>query len=172
MSETIQPENEIWNWSFSYRRFVQAVYDQTTGYRKYSGNISYDGSKPTNNEGTQILGVGIAPRYSDSLLVVDALVYGGEAENQGDHLTVALFLGSQVDAISAASNYFGQHEAQYGGIRPVPLRFVMRAGGGTKYFSLRVGMDKGVTEINGGGNNQDLGGLISSSLSVSEYYHS
>ena len=84
-------------------------------------------------------------------------------------MTIALFKDGDDEAIASVSNYFGPYEPEYGGIRPINLKFVMKAGT-TKMvnFWIRVGMNKGSTEINGGGTNKDLGKTIHSTLTINK----
>jgi hypothetical protein len=131
----------------------------------------YDNSAPRRDEGAKVLEVTFEPKERrPGQLLVEVLVYAVEKANKGDNLIVALFKDDDVEAVASATNYIGIHEHEYAGLRPVPLRHVIRHEGKPIKLLVRVGMNNGTVEVNSDSDlgSPRLGSSIHSSLTVFE----
>lgn len=145
---------------------LQEVNASTATKSTTTTQIPTDDTIPQNTEGAEILSVSITPIMATSKLKIDVIVHGS---NDGvSNFTIALFQDSIADAIAASTraipsaNYSGEsnikHSMTSGTTSPIT-------------FKVRVGPNATVTStINGSNNARLFGGVLISSITVTEIY--
>lgn len=122
-----------------------------------------DDTKPQNTEGTEFMTRAITPISSSSILLIEAQFFGSTAAIVD--LTAALFQDSAADALAA-----GSHSTDTGAaVRPIPITHSMTAGTtSSTTFKVRAGSSSGTTTFNGTNGNRRFGGVLGSSIIITE----
>lgn len=127
--------------------------------------IPFDDTVPQNTEGDQYMSLSITPKSATSNLVIE-VVWNGATTGTFNDMIVALFQDSTASALAAtmAANYSTSANIQ------VVLRYVMTSGTTSPTtFKVRAGYGgAGTTTFNGGGGNRLLGGVMASSIVITE----
>lgn len=145
-------------------RVVQMAYTQTGVLSTTTTAIPFDDTIPQNTEGAHLLSQTITPTSASSLLRIEAVIYAGC--NPADRGIIALFQDSTANALAATSTYI----AAAGGEATITLLHTMIAGTTSPTtFKIRGGESAGATfTFNGTGGARKFGGVIPSSLTITE----
>lgn len=126
--------------------------------------IPYDDSIPQISEGNQFMSLAITPASSSNVLVIDVTYYG--STSGVIDLTAALFQDSNVNALAAGSQVIDTGLDMH----CITFKYTMTAGTtSATTFTVRGGSSSGTTTFNGSGGTRKLGGVLSSSIVISEY---
>jgi hypothetical protein len=125
-----------------------------------------DDTIPQSSEGTEFITRSITPKSSTSILKVDVCV--NFAFSAGASACVALFRDSAADA--AAAQRTNQSAAAGRGNVVTFSYFVTSGSTSATTFKVRIGMDSASTvTFNGTGGARKFGGVMASSISITEY---
>lgn len=124
-----------------------------------------DDTIPQNTEGDQYMSLAITPKNSANILVIDVMFSGANSAGTG-YFGVALFQDSTASALAASLDTLG---ANHG--RMIKLRHIMTAGTtSATTFKVRAGNSTaGTTTFNGVSSGRIYGGIMASSISITEY---
>ena len=128
--------------------------------------IPYDDTIPQITEGNEYMTLAITPKSATSLLKIDVVFIG--THGAGGNNTVALFQDSTANALAAA-NY--GNIGGIGGAAPGCFSYYMVAGTtSSTTFRIRAGSDTaGTLTFNGTGGARRYGGVLASSITITEY---
>lgn len=145
---------------------AQRVSTQTGAVATGTTTIPYDDSIPQSTEGDQYLSQAITPKNASNILVIEADLW--LSMTGAGFAAVALFQDSTANALAATAQY----QAASGYLGPVRLRHVMTAGTtSATTFKIRAGPESALTmTFNGQAGARKYGGVISSSLSITEIW--
>jgi hypothetical protein len=146
-------------------KLVGFAYTQNGAVATGTAQIPRDDTIPQSSEGTQFMSLAYTPANASNILVIEVLaVVAHSGFNSG---TLALFKDSDANALAAVPYDFPG--ANY--ITPFPLTHCMVAGTTSQItFKVRAGSDgSGTTTFNGVGGNRKFGGVIPSSIRITEY---
>lgn len=126
--------------------------------------IPFDDSIPQITEGDQYMTLAITPSSATSALIIDVVV--NAANNTiGAPLAVCLFQDATANALAAV---WQSVPTTNGGVC-VPLRYTMLAGTtSATTFRVRAGSNTGTTTFNGLGGGRLFGGVMASSIVITE----
>lgn len=118
-------------------------------------------------DGDLYMSVSITPTNTASILVIDVLANVSNSNAGGNNLAVILCQDSTANALAATV----MNEAATTGIMAIPLRHFMLAGTtSATTFKVRIGGNAaGGTTFNGASSARIFGGVMASSVSVTEY---
>lgn len=144
---------------------VQLVSTQTGAVATGTTQIPFDDTIPQNTEGDEYLSQGITPNDTGNQLIIEAKVCLASSTG-GTNPTIALFQDSTANALCAMTHQIPSVNDQI----ELSLRFKMAAGTtSSTTFKIRVGTDAaGTTTINGVVGARKLGGVLISSLTITE----
>lgn len=143
------------------QRVSSVIVTSTTG----TTTMPADDTIPQNTEGFEVTTVTITPTSATTKLVIEAIVH--HAHSSGNNsVGLALFQDSTAGALAVASKY----AADNGVIYQTTLRHVMTSGTTSPTtFKIRIGSNQaGTVTINGAGGSRYYGGVLSSSIQVTE----
>lgn len=148
---------------------VQVVSASNAANTVISATIPADNTIPQITEGTQVLTATITPTSADSILQVDAVVHGSELTNVGDSILAALFRDAGANAVAAGfiGGMNGGGNFLTSGTAVIRYRVVAGSVAATT-FTVRAGNNTGSMTLNATHQNINLGGLIASSLTITE----
>lgn len=129
--------------------------------------IPKDDTIPQNTEGKEFMTASITPGNSNNTLIIDVTVNGSYSGTDGNSMIAALFQDSTANALAAANQgIFGS--GNNGGT--ITFRYVMTAGTtSSTTFKVRAGMGSaGTFTFNGEGGSRILGGVMASSIVITE----
>ena len=133
--------------------------DSITG----TAQIAADDTIPQQSEGTEILTLEITPTSASNKLLIEIIVFGSSSATAV--LTPCLFQDSTAAAISAVTKYTEEGT----GTATISLNHYMTAGTtSATTFKVRVGVNAGTFTLNGYSGTRKLGGVASSSMTISE----
>lgn len=145
-------------------KIAQIVFAETGTVATGTTAIPHDNTIPQNTEGDQYMSLSITPTNSANKLRIDVVFNGGTSSI--DNLQVALFQDTTVNALAAA---YQRCDAAGGGYQ-IKFSHVMTAGTtSATTFKVRAGGSGGTTTFNGEGGSQIFGGVIASSIIITEY---
>lgn len=123
-----------------------------------------DDTIPQNTEGDQYLSRAITPSNASSTLIIDVTVYVSTSAT--GFMSAALFQDSTAGALAVGSVY----TADLGAFRLISFRHKMAAGTtSATTFKVRVGNSSaGTTTFNGTSGSRAFGGVMSSSITITE----
>lgn len=154
---------------------VDFRYAQTSSPLTITGTFPWDDTIPQITEGGEVVSLQITPKKVGNLLVFSGVVNWEEPTNTANYLTLGLFRAGTSDAIATAadgaSNGNGRCTGNdtYDQICALPIRFTAVAASTTaQTYSLRIGLDGGPVRVNHGFKGRRLGGVLVSSLQVTE----
>lgn len=126
--------------------------------------VPYDDTIPQSSEGDEYMTLAITPNATANKLMIE-VVFNGANSAAGDGFTVALLQDSTADALNAQSEYIEANELhQFSFIHYMAAgttsatTFKVRAGGGSA----------GTTTFNGASGARKLGGILASSITITE----
>ncbi|MFD2206646.1 hypothetical protein [Kiloniella antarctica] len=146
-------------------KVVQMVNETYSTTATTTSNISPDDTIPQNTEGAEFFSKSITPTNSANLLRIDVVVHlGNSGSNQ---ITVAgLFQDSIAGALSVGSGSSLQSDQI-----PETIAFTRWMTAGTTSeitFKIRCGASSGTTTINGAAGSNQYGGVLESSMTITE----
>jgi len=160
-------EDEAGN--FEHARLVQVV-NTTTGAVATGTTVlpgEGDNTIPQNDEGDQYMSLAITPTNTNNSLKIEVVANFSHATALSA-FTAALFKDSDAGAIAAAQDW----ESAAGTIlKNIVFTHFMTGSLGTSEitFKVRCGVeDSGTTTFNGQGGTRQLGGVVASSITISE----
>jgi len=126
--------------------------------------IPYDNTTPQISEGDQYMNLSFTPLNASNELKIDIVWIG--ANSGGYATTVALFNGTNVDALASAYAYLYPTNAAM----VIPLTYYMTAGMATQMnFTVRAGTGTSATvTFNGAAGGQKMNGTSVSSITITE----
>ncbi len=146
---------------------VQRVGSVTAAASTGTTTIPFDDTIPQNTEGDQYMTQAITPKHTSNILVIDVVcnVSNSAAGNSG--MVVALFQDTTASAIAATTGFQSTSNA----INTLTFRHIMSAGTtSATTFKVRAGGGSaGTTTFNGQSSARLLGGVLVSSLMITEY---
>jgi hypothetical protein len=132
-------------------KYETIIGDGITG----TGIIPQDDTLPQNTEGDLLLTVQITPKNPDSTLIIEPSIHVSQA------VGLALFIDDNTDA-TFATREFGTYDQN-------AKWFLPSGGTNTRTYKLRIGLTgAGTWYLNYGSGANNLGGIISSVMSVTE----
>lgn len=148
---------------------AQVVFASNAANTVISATIPADNTIPQNTEGTQVLSAAITPTSATSILQVEAVVHASELTNVGDSILAALFRDSGANAVAASfvGGMNGGGNYLTSGAAVIRYRVVAGSTASTT-FTVRAGNNAGSMTLNTTHQNINLGGLIASTLTVTE----
>lgn len=127
--------------------------------------MPYDDTIPQITEGDQYLSVSITPNNASSTLIIDVVLNGAHTAGPA-HLTCGLFQDATANALAAQSQYY----VTGGVMANFAFRHKMTAGTtSSTTFRVRAGSNNaGTFTFNGSAGARQLGGVLASSIMVTE----
>lgn len=149
------------------RRVAQRQTSQSGVFATGATTIPYANLKPQVNEGDQYLARAFTPKNAGSTLVIEGLLFLGHSATTATFIA-ALFKDGAADAIAVGVS----QNVNSGGCVPVPFRHEMVAGSvAAMTFTARAGSNTaGTTGFNGTSGSALMNGLLTSHLTITEYY--
>lgn len=147
------------------RRTLQIVNSQTGAVATGTTIVPFDDTIPQNTEGTEFLSVAITPSSTTNLLLIQVVMnYSFSIANT---VTMALFQDTTANALAASSEYGSTAT----GMINSGLTHYMTAGTtSATTFKVRAGGESaGTLTLNGFSGARKLGGVMISSITVTEY---
>ena len=146
-------------------KVVQMVQTQTGAVATGTTLLPNDNTIPQITEGDQYMTLAITPNNASNILVIETVV--SVAMNIGGVVTAALFVGVTAGALAAMNSY----DATGNGTRNLMFSHKVTAGVTTELtFRVRAGADQpATTTFNGTGGGQVMGGVMASSITITEY---
>jgi hypothetical protein len=144
---------------------VQEVHSASNALATGTTIIPYDDTIPQNTEGDQYMSVAITPKSTTNRLYIECVFFG--SVSIGNELIVALFQDTNVNALSAVSEY----NATATGRHSIKLAYEMAAGTtSATTFKIRAGCAAAATTtFNGDSSARRFGGVAGSYIRVTEY---
>ncbi len=146
-------------------KLIQVVNTQTGAVATGTTVIPHDDSIPQNGEGDQYMSLAITPTSAANKLKIDVVIYLS-ATNASEWLAAALFQDSTASALAAGTVF----DATATAIQLIAFTHYMTAGTtSATTFKVRAGRDSaGTTTFNGASGGRILGGVMASSITISE----
>ncbi len=160
------PDGTTQTTAASASKIVQVANYQTGAVSTGTTTIPFDDTIPQNTEGDEYLSLTITPSSSANKLKIEVVIVLANTAN-GNKMTAALFQDSNANAIAAAS-----HMQPIAPNKPVTIAFAYYMTAGTTSattFKVRAGgEDAGTTTFNGISGGRIFGGVMASSITVTE----
>jgi hypothetical protein len=143
---------------------VQVANYQTGAVATGTTLIPLDDTIPQNTEGDQYMSLAFTPTNASNKLKID-VVFEGSTTATGDFVIVALFQDTTANALAAAV----ERNDTAGG-KTLAFSYWMTAGTtSSTTFKVRAGSNaSGTMTFNGNGGNRRLGGVMASSITITE----
>jgi hypothetical protein len=145
---------------------VQVVNTQTGALATGTTILPYDDTIPQNTEGDQYMSLSITPTNANNKLLIEVVALASTNITANGEMTAALFQDSIVNALAAISGYSLDNET------PINFKFshYMTAGSISPItFKVRIGSGAAnTTTFNGVAGGRKLGGVSSSSITITE----
>jgi hypothetical protein len=144
---------------------TQIVNTQTGALATGTTTIPFDNTIPQNAEGNEFMTLAITPQDVNNILLIEVVFHGGVTADS--HLIVALFQDSTANALAAMAR-----RASVGATDHAPIVFRHKMTAGTispTTFKVRAGgAAAGTTTFNGNNGGGIMGGVIASSITITE----
>jgi len=153
--------------TFSPAKTKQTVSTMVVSSTSGSTTIPLDDTIPQNTEGNEFMTLAITPTSATTKLQIDVRIQltNGTADI---HMITALFQDSTANALAAAA--LGINNSGNNQNSPMSLTYVMTSGTtSATTFKVRSGADSGTTYFNSRSGGRELGGVLTSSIVISEY---
>lgn len=145
---------------------VQRKYTQTGAVSTGSTLMPHDDTIPQNTEGDEYMTVDIVPTNTANLLKID-VVFNCCQNGTVRFITAALFQDSTANALASATNY---SEDSNDGLQISFSHFMSAGTTSSTTFKVRAGVHASATlTFNGQGGSRLYGGVMASSIVVTEY---
>ncbi len=143
----------------------QIVKVSTATFTQGTTAIPYDDTPPQKTEGDELFTLAITPLSASSTLIIDAEVFLTNT-NGSVNMAIALFKDADSDAIAVA----GQKQGSVAdAIYSLRFRAYIAAGStAARTYKLRFGSSTGATTNVNGGAGREYGGVLVSSMSITE----
>jgi hypothetical protein len=149
------------------QRIVQIVHTQTGAVASSASDIPNDNTIPQITEGAEYMTLAITPKSATNKLLINVVFQF--STNIAEGVTAALFQDSTVDALAASQ---GAATAGTVECHPIVFNHYMTAGTtNATTFRVRAGGtvgSGGIITFNGTGSARKLGGVMSSSITITE----
>lgn len=144
---------------------VQVVNTETGAVATGSTNIPFDDTIPQITEGDQFMSLAITPTNTNNHLLIQVIT--NFTNDTGGQITTALFQDSIANALAATTAIITNVNNMHG---PNCLNYFMTAGTtSSTTFKVRIGASGGgTTTFNGTGGSRKFGGVMSSSITITE----
>lgn len=145
--------------------YIQRVSASTVAMATGTTTMPADDTIPQNTEGFEVITVNITPTSATTKLVIEATVH--HAHSAGNNFVgLALFQDSTAGALAVAANHVPDNAV----IVQTTLRHIMDSGTTSPTtFKIRIGSNAaGTVTINGIGGARYYGGVLSSSINITE----
>lgn len=143
---------------------VQIVNFSTGAVASASGAIPFDDTIPQNTEGNQYLSLSITPKSVTNKLKIDVTFHS--AVNSSERIQIALFKDSIANALMAVNDVDASINAGY----CTTFSYFMTAGTtSSTTFKVRAGSAAGTLTMNGSNGSRLFGGVLISSITITEY---
>jgi hypothetical protein len=144
-------------------KIMQVVNVQTGAVTTGTTVIPYDDTVPQITEGTEFMALAITPVSATNKLKIDVIFHG--TSSTGDRLAVALFQDTTANALACMQGLV----ASGGGEENIKLTHYMDAGTtAATTFKVRAGGVAGTITFNGSGGARKYGGVLASSITITE----
>ena len=146
---------------------VQRVETLTGAVATGTTLIPIDDTIPQNNEGDEYMTLAITPKNANNKLVIDVVVNLSNSATPNYLLIAALFQDSTANALVTVAT----QAVAANGLAQLTFRHVMTANTtSSTTFKVRAGSHTaGTTTFNGQGGNRRFGGVMPSSITITEY---
>lgn len=147
-------------------KIIQTVYAEIATAPTGSTVVPFDDTIPQNTEGDEYITKAITPTNAANKLKIEVCVHAATSNAAGVHKIAALFQDATADAIA-----FGVIIGLQNYLDTISFVHIMDAGGVAEItFKVRVGASgAGTTTINGSAGARIGGGVLKSSLIITEY---
>jgi len=148
-------------------RLIQIVDTIVTAATSNASNIPYDDTIPSNVEGVQVMSLAITPQKIGSRLKVDVIIAAAASSIASSVMTSSLFQDSGSAAIAASSV-----QLPNAADNTVSLSYTFlidTVSKTTTTFKVFLGASSGTMTFNGSGAARKLGGVLASSIIITEY---
>ena len=144
---------------------VQTVNTQTGAVQTGTTTIPFDNTIPQNTEGTQVLSLAITPTSATNFLIISVVL--NFSYSIVNTVSFALFQDSTANALAASAEYGSTAT----GMINSGLVHKMTAGTtSATTFKVRIGGESaGTVTLNGYSGSQIFGGVMTSSMTITEY---
>ncbi len=145
---------------------IQITNTQTGAVATGTTTIPFDDTIPQNTEGDQYMTLAITPSNSNNKLLIQVVINLSNSASPNYQLVAALFQDSTAGALAAV----GTQAIVATGIQQLSFLYYMTAGTTSPTtFKVRAGASTaGTTTFNGQSGGRQLGGVISSSITITE----
>lgn len=145
---------------------IQRVSTLTGAVSTGTTTLPNDDTIPQNTEGDQYMSLAITPKNTANILIIDVVFFG--SVSVASPIGVALFQDSTAGALAAGINFQVSTDAQ--NPKSVTFRHIMTAGTtSATTFKVRAGGTSGTMTFNGNNGSRVFGGVMSSSIMITEY---
>lgn len=145
---------------------VQRVSTQTGAVATGTTTVPIDDTIPQNTEGDQYMSLAITPKATGNILKIEVTIFACHSVGAG-HITTALFQDSTANALAAGTHI----TPAVGAFISTKFTHTMSAGTtSSTTFKVRIGSNAaGTTTFNGATGARFLGGVLASSIIITEY---
>jgi hypothetical protein len=155
----------ITNSTYTPGMVIQVVNYLTGAVATGTGAIPFDDTIPQNTEGSEYMTLAITPKSATSQLKIEVIFYGGNG-TANNWTVVAMFQDSGVNAIASGYGYVPNINAS---IPTVFTHYMVSGTTSSTTFKVRAGINGGGTlTFNGAGAARRMGGVLSSSITITE----
>lgn len=146
---------------------VQRVSTETGAVATGTTVLPFDDSIPQNGEGDQYMTLSITPKSTTSILKIEVSINLANSNAGNNEIGVALFQDSTAGALAAVC----QASTSAGVVQNIKLVHIMTSGTvSSTAFKIRAGGGAaGTTTFNGSAGGRIFGGVMASSISITEY---
>jgi hypothetical protein len=146
---------------------VQIVNTQTGAVATGTTVMPVDDTIPQNTEGNEYMTLAITPKHADNKLNIEVVAQFGHSVNTAI-TSGALFKDSVASAVAAA---IGVNVGTNGISSPIVINYTVVAGStSATTYKVRIGSSSaGTTTFNGDSGGRKFGGVMSSSITITEY---
>jgi|TARA_R110002074_G_C12237405_1_gene638878 hypothetical protein len=145
---------------------VQIVNVQTGAVATGTTAIPYDDTIPQNTEGDEFMTLAITPKHASNKLKID-VVWLGSQSNSLSYMIATLFQDSTAGALAAGFQGKSRSSSDESGI--IFTHYMAAGTTSETTFKVRAGAASGTTTFNGHTTARTLGGVVASSITITEY---
>lgn len=151
-------------WSAVGVKVVNVAYFQTGDYASGTTAIPTDSSIPQDNEGDEYMSLSYVPKKSTNILMID--VVATLSNGTQAHVRACLFQ----DGVASALRVGSTSNVNVNNIETVAFTHFMEAGTDSPItFKVRCGSASGTTYFNGTSSGVEFGGVLASSIAITEF---
>jgi hypothetical protein len=147
-------------------KLVQVVNTETGAVATGTTLVPFDDTIPQNTEGDQYMTLAITPTSATNKLRIEVIAFVSSGTSGGNWMTAALFQDTTANAVAAMLAYM----TVANGSQLLAVTHYMTAGTtSATTFKVRIGgLFAGTTTFNGTAGGRLLGGVMASSITISE----